>query len=86
VPVIEAETSYRGFRCDTIGLGGGVDVNTMTRMAEAGGGRYHPSDIGNISNVFGEIAAGCAALDGMVQKFGETIAKMVSTRIVLEHL
>ena len=87
IPTIQSFLKgYRGFRCDTIGLGGGVDVNTMTRMAEAGGGRYHPSDIGNISNVFGEIAAGCAALDGMVQKFGEEIAKMVSTRIVLEHL
>ena len=87
IPTIQSfRTRYSSFRCDTIGLGGGVDVSTMTSMAEAGGGRYHPSDIGNISNVFGEIAAGCAALDGMVQKFGEKIAKMVSTRIVLEHL
>lgn len=106
---------YRGFKCDTIGLGDGVDVATMTchcgivlqllwhcppasmaeagggsypasAMAEAGGGSYHASDISNISSIFGEIAADCAAIDGMVQKFGEEIAKMVSTRIVLEHL
>ena len=86
IPTIQTfRARYKGFKCDTIGLGG-VDVATMTRMAEAGGGSYHASDISNISNVFGEIAAGCAALDGMVQKFGEEIAKMVSTRIVLEHL
>jgi uncharacterized protein YegL len=76
IPTIQSfMAGYRSFRCDTIGLGEGVDVAFMTRMAEAGGGRYHPSDIGNISDVFGEIAAGCAALDGMVQKFGEEILK-----------
>lgn len=79
---------YPGFRCDTIGMGTDeeVDVATLTRMAQAGGGSYHKSDSKNISSVFGEIAAGCAAMDGMVQMFGEEIAKMVSSRIVLEHL
>merc|ERR1712127_910994 len=67
IPTIQMfKTRYRGFKCDTVGLGGGVDVHTMTRMAEAGGGSYHASNVGNISNVFGEIARDCSALDGMV--------------------
>ena len=58
----------------------------MTSMANAGGGRYYQSDVENISHVFGEIAAGCAALDGMVQLFGEEIAKKVTSCILLEYL
>jgi uncharacterized protein YegL len=87
IPTIQSfRQRYRGFKCDTIGLGSLVDVATMTGMANAGGGRYYQSDVENISHVFGEIAAGCAALDGMVQLFGEEIARMVSTYIVLEHM
>ena len=89
VPMIQRfKDVYTGFKCDTIGMGPKecVDVVTLTRMALAGGGNYHQSDSGNISHVFAKIAADCTALDGMVQMFGEEIAKMVSSRIVLEHL
>ena len=47
---------------------------------------HFPPQMDTIAAAFGEIAAGCAAMDGMVNIFGQEISKMVATRICLDHM
>ena len=35
-------------------------------MSDAGGGMSHAAEVKTIAGAFGQIAAGCAAMDGMV--------------------
>lgn len=86
VPTITAlRARHPGFVCHCVGLGA-ADMVTLNKMSDAGGGKTWQSEVGSIADVFGEIAAGCSAMDGMVAKFGERIAEMVSQRICLDHL
>jgi hypothetical protein len=87
VPTIQGfRRQYPGFVCHCVGLGNGIDMATLKGMSDAGGGQTRLTQMDTIATAFGEIAAGCAALDGMVAKFGEEIAKMVATRICLDHM
>ena len=86
VPTISSlRQQYPGFVCNCVGLGS-ADMDTLREMSDAGNGQTWTSEMDTIAAVFGEIAAGCAALDGMVTQFGERIAEMVSERICLDHM
>jgi Mg-chelatase subunit ChlD/uncharacterized protein YegL len=93
VPTIEGfKRQYPNFVCHTVGLGlGSGDSDnraktTLTEMATAGGGKVHLASIETIADKFGEIAAGCAAMDGLVKEFSERIAETVATRICMDHM
>jgi Mg-chelatase subunit ChlD len=87
VPTIQGfRQQYPGFVCHCVGLGAHCDMGTLRRMSDAGGGMSHATEVNTIAGVFSQIAAGCAAMDGMVTKFGEKIAGMVATRICLDHM
>lgn len=55
-------------------------------MSDAGGGTTKMTENHKIASAFSEIAAGCAAMDGMVAEFGEKIAGMVANRNCLDHM
>ncbi len=61
----ERERARKG-GCHSVGLGADCDMGTLRRMSDAGGGMSHAAEVKTIAGAFGQIAAGCAAMDGMV--------------------
>ena len=87
VPTIQGfRQQYPGFVCHCVGLGSGCCMGTLRSMSDAGGGSSHATEMDTIAGAFGQIAAGCAAMDGMVTEFGEKIAGMVAHRICVDHM
>ncbi|KAJ1469632.1 hypothetical protein T484DRAFT_1918945 [Baffinella frigidus] len=85
VALLRSQYERYGFVCNCVGLGDDVNMGPLHAIAKAGGGKAQPSSVSDISAVFGEIAAGCSAMDGMVAQFGEKIAGMVKQRICYDH-
>lgn len=52
-----------------------------------GGGHFYSAKTGiQLNEAFGAIAANSSALDSLVQKFGDIISSMVTTKILLDYL
>jgi uncharacterized protein YegL len=87
VPLVTAfKSRHPDLVCHCVGLSANCDIASLRSMSDAGGGTTKMTENHTIVSAFAEIAAGCAAMDGMVAKFGEKIAGMVANRICLDHM
>ncbi|GMH42204.1 hypothetical protein BSKO_10123 [Bryopsis sp. KO-2023] len=78
---------HQGLQVHTVGFGNGAGHGMLAHMAAAGAGQHHQAINGiQLSRVFGNIAAGCSAMDGLISRFGEIVSGMVAHRIKLDHL
>ncbi|KAK3259693.1 hypothetical protein CYMTET_31322 [Cymbomonas tetramitiformis] len=81
----------QGIQIHTIGFGNDELKENMRKMAlldtHANVGHYHQAaDKIQLQQTFQVIASGCNAVNGLVQKFGEYLSKMLAHKIVTEHL
>ena len=66
---------------------GSADKAGLAVLAAAGRGVMKEAATGSqLYEVFGDIAAGCSALDGLVDQFAAKISDMVADKIVLDHM
>jgi len=66
---------------------GAANKNMLSELAWAGRGEMREAATGaELWRVFGDIAAGCSALDGLVDQFAAKISDMVADKIVLDHM
>ena len=72
----------------TIGFQAGGGEAMLRRMAAAApGGRFHSCQSGvDLASAFTSIAAGCSAVDGLVQRFAEILSEQISIKIMHDYL
>eukprot|EP00743_Colponemidia_sp_Colp-15_P013099 GILK01015097.1.p1 GENE.GILK01015097.1~~GILK01015097.1.p1 ORF type:complete len:1309 (+),score=173.68 GILK01015097.1:591-3929(+) len=77
----------KGLICHTVAFGSGAETGLLRDIATAGHGTAYSAANGmQLGQVFSEIAAGCSALDGLVQMFGELVSNMIVNKIVVDYL
>lgn len=78
--------SGTGLQVFTIAFGQ-ADSNSLSALANAGNGQMKLAANGaELREVFGDIAASCSALNGLVGQFASKISEMVADKIVLDHM
>ena len=78
--------SGTGLQVFTIAFGR-ADRQSLSALAQAGGGQMKLAvDGAALWQVFGDIAAGCSALNGLVDQFASKISEMVADKLVLDHM
>jgi uncharacterized protein YegL len=76
----------RNLQVHTIAFGHSND-STLKALATEGRGQYHECATGvELARTFEEIAAGCNAVDGLVEKFSDIISDMISVKVSFDYL
>lgn len=81
----EAHT-HQNLQVHTIAFGRS-NIPLLQTLAAEGGGRYHACQSGvDLAAAFVSIAAGCTAVDGLVQRFGDILSEAISLKVMVDYL
>lgn len=76
----------RGLQVHTVAFGTSAAA-TLTKLAQLGGGKFHQALTGvDLMQTFTEISLDSTLQSQLVEEFGSKLAKMVSTKLVLDYL
>lgn len=66
---------------------GHSNIPLLQQMAAEGGGTHHMCQSGvDLASTFVNIAKGCTAVDGLVERFGEILSDAVSLKVMVDYL
>jgi Mg-chelatase subunit ChlD len=78
--------AHRNLQVHTIAFGHS-NIGVLQDLATRGHGQYHHCSSGlALQKAFVQIAAGCSAVDGLVNKFSEVVSDMISVKLMLDYL